>query len=82
MFRPRHLPLLRTVTFIALMHPPRTQPMTEKVDIYRMGMVFKKYLANGGVHFLGHAVGASDFDTAEHIRYNAVSPMRQERGVV
>lgn len=53
--------------------PQPTQPMTEKVDIYRMGMVFKKYLANGGVHFLGHDGGASDFDIAEHTRYNMVS---------
>lgn len=53
--------------------------MTEKVDIYRMGMVFKKYLANGGVHFLGHDGGGSDFDTTEHLRYNTVrvASMRQ-----
>eukprot|EP00903_Cladosiphon_okamuranus_P005793 g5740.t1 len=48
------------------------KPMTEKVDIYRMGMVFKKYLANGGVHFVGHDGGAGDFDATEHSRYNTV----------
>lgn len=30
-----------------------TQPLTEKVDIYRMGLVFKKYLTGGGVHVVG-----------------------------
>lgn len=57
----------------AFLHPQLTQPMTEKVDIFRMGMVFKKYLANGGMHFLGHEGGASDFDTTEHKHYNLVS---------
>eukprot|EP00752_Nemacystus_decipiens_P018344 g16457.t1 len=48
------------------------KPMTEKVDIYRMGMVFKKFLANSGVLFLGHHPRARDFSTTEYIRYITV----------
>lgn len=55
--------------------------MTEKVDVYRMGMVFKKYLANGGVHFLGHDGGASDFEAVRHKSYNTVSYAATERAV-
>ena len=45
------------------------QPMTEKVDIYRMGLVFKKFLANGGVHEVD---SFADFQTMEHKSYNKV----------
>ena len=43
--------------------------MTEKVDIYRMGLVFKKFLANGGVHEVD---SFADFQTMEHKSYNKV----------
>ncbi len=45
------------------------QPMTEKVDIYRVGLVLKKFLTNGGVHA---AEGLPDVDTMAHRRYNEV----------
>jgi len=43
--------------------------MTEKVDVYRVGLVLNKFLANGGVRT---AEGRPELETTAHRSYNEV----------